>query len=171
MATGARSVIVPTSLLTAITLTTATSAASASASASSCTRPDGIGRHDRPVQALDGVQHRVVLGGRAHRPPAATAHGADDRRVVGLRAAPREHDLARAAADGVGDAVAGFVHRPAGIACEAVRAARVGEALGEEREHRVDRTRAHRRRRRVVEVDEPVGHDMEANGGPPPGRV
>ncbi len=130
--------IVPTSLLTAITLTMATSAASASARASSCTRADGIGRHDRPVQALDGVQHRVVLGGRAHRPPTASPHGAGDRRVVGLRAAPREHDLARAAADRVGDAVVGFVHRPASITCEAVGAARVGEALREEREHGVD---------------------------------
>ena len=75
------------------------------------------------------------------------------------------------AADHVGDAVAGLVDGPAGVAGEAVRPARVGEALGEERQHRVDRRRAHRRRRRVVEVDEAIGHGVEANGGPTPGRV
>ena len=54
----------------------------------------------------------------------------------------------------VGDDVARLVDGPPGVAGEAVRAARVGEALGEERQHRLDRLGAHRRRRRVVEVDE-----------------
>ena len=121
--------------------------------------------HHRAGEALDGVQHGVVLRGGAHRAPAVAADGADDRRVVGFRAAPREHDLARAAADRRGDVVAGLVDRPPRVAGEAVRSARVGEALGEERQHRVDRGLAHRRRRRVVEVDQPVGHAVEANGG------
>ena len=38
---------------------------------------------------------------------------------------------------------------------EAVRAARVGEALREERQHGVDRVLPHRRRRRVIEVHQP----------------
>ena len=55
-----------------------------------------------------------------------------------------------------GDDVARLVDGPPGVAGEAVRAARVGEALGEERQHRRDGVLAHRRRRRVVEVDQPV---------------
>ena len=62
--------------------------------------------------------------------------------VVALGAAAGEHDLARPAADDAGDAVAGLVDGSPGVAGEAVRAARVGEALGEERQHGVDRVLA-----------------------------
>ena len=115
----------------------------------------GVDADDGAVVALDDLQHRVVLGGRAHGP--ATADRADDRRVVALGAAAGEHDLAWAAPDDVGDAVPCLVDGPPGVPGEAMRPARVGEALGEERQHRLDRVRPHRRRRRMIEVDEP-GH-------------
>ena len=88
--------------------------------------------------------------------------GAGDRRVVALGAAAREHDLTGQAADDRGDPVTGVVDRPAGLAGEAVGAARVGEALGEERQHRVDGDLTHRRGRRMVEVDELLGHPAKA---------
>ena len=163
-ATAARSVIEPTSLLTAITLTTATSGPSASASASRSHAPGGVDRHDGAAVALDDVQHGVVLGGRAHGAAARRRSTPGDGGVVALGAAAGEHDLAGPAADDGGDAVAGLVDGPAGVAGEAVRAAGVGEPLGEERQHRLDRLRAHRRRRRMVEVHEPV-HRRNANCG------
>ena len=154
-----RSVTVPTSLLTAITLTIATSSPSAAPSCIEIDAAAGIDADDGPAEPLDRVQHGVVLGGRADGATAATtapADGTGDRRVVGLGAAPREHDLARPAADDVGDDVARLVDGPPGVTGEAVRTTRVGEALGEERQHRRDGVLAHRRRRRVVEVDRPV---------------
>ncbi len=155
-ATGARSVIVPTSLLTAITLTTETSSSSGRGQRVEHDPTGGVDGHDGAAVTLDGVQHGVVLDGRAHGSAAPTGDRAGDRRVVGLGAAPGEHDLARTAPDHPGDDVAGLVDGAPGIAGEAVRTARVGEALGEERQHRLDRLGAHRRGGRVVEVDQAV---------------
>ena len=126
-------------------------------SAARSTRPAASTATTVPPESLDGMQHGVVLGGRADGPSAAPrATDAGDRGVVGLGAAPGEHDLAGPAADDRGDDVAGLVDGPPGVAGEAVRTTRVGEALGEERQHRGDGVLAHRRRRRVVEVDQPV---------------
>ena len=164
-ATSARSVIVPTSLLTAITLTTRdrlVEAMSAPASASRSTLPERVDADDRAVPRLD---RRAARRG-ARRPGTRRRHRAieraEDRGVVGLGAAAGEHDLARPAAEHVGDVVAGLVDRLAGLACEAVRARRVGELLGEERQHRRRPPRAHRRGRRVVEVGEAVVHGNQA---------
>jgi hypothetical protein len=115
-----------------------------------------VDRDDGATGALDGVQHGVVLGGRADGAPTAAGDRTGDRRVVGLRAAPREDDLPGPAADDRGDVVAGLVDSAPRVTGEAVRSAGVGEALGEERQHRRDRVLAHRRRRRVVEVDQAV---------------
>ena len=120
--------------------------------ASRSTWRGGVDADDGAAAALDDLQHGVVLGRWAHRP--ATDDRADDRRVVALGAAAREDDLAWAAPDDVGDTVPGLVDGPPGIPGEAVRPAGVGEALGEERQHRLDRLRPHRRRRRMIEVHE-----------------
>ena len=98
------------------------------------------------------MQNGVVLGGTAQGETAGT----EDRRVVGLGATPREHDLTGGDAEQFGDLIARFVDRPPRIASEPVRTARVGEPLGEERQHRLDRGRTHRRRRCMVEIGD--GH-------------
>ena len=115
------------------------------------------GDHGASV-ALDGVQDGVVLGGRAD--PAST-DGAGDRRVVALGPAAGEDHLTRPAPDDLGDPVACLVDRPPRVAGEAVRAARVAEPLGQEREHRLHRFGPHRRRRGVIEVDERL-HERHA---------
>ena len=115
-----------------------------------------VDRDDRPIGPLDGVQHGMVLGRRAHGATVRLPlHGPGDGGVVALRAAAGEHDLARTAADDRGHAIAGLVDGASRVAGEAVRAARVGEALREERQHGVDRVLPHRRRRRVIEVHQP----------------
>ena len=120
---------------------------------------------DAPVAGLDGVQHCVMLDRRAHRDAAGAIERAEDRGVVGLGAAAGEDDLARPAPDHVGDVVAGLVDRLAHLPGEAVRPRRVGELLGEERQHRLDSVGAHGRRRRVVEIDVAAIHGCKANGG------
>ena len=118
---------------------------------------DAAGARRRRRRCRRGARRRAARRG-ARRP--GTPAGRRARRTAPVIAAlsasvphAGEHDLARPAADDVGDDVAGLVDGPAGVAGEAVRAARVGEALGEERQHRLDRLGPHRRRRRVVEVD------------------
>ena len=63
--TAAMSVIVPTSLLTAITLTSATSGERRRQRVE-VDVSGGIDAHHRATAALHGVQHGVVLDGRAH---------------------------------------------------------------------------------------------------------
>ena len=93
------SVIVPTSLFTAITLTTATSRPERPVERVEVDVAGGVDADDGAAVALDDVQHGVVLGRRADRTTASAADGSGDRRVVALGAAPREHDLAGPAAD------------------------------------------------------------------------
>ncbi len=178
-ATSATSVTVPTSLLTAITLTIETSgvASRTAASSSRSTRPNGSTPTTRPLFAelLDDVEHRVVLDRRTDRDTAATSDRTGDRHVVALGAAAGEHDLVRVAADDVGDGVAGLVD---GLACstgEAVRAGRVGVQLREVRHHRLDRLRAHRRGRSMVEIGDGrlrhLGHATDCSRGLTPAAI
>jgi hypothetical protein len=104
----------------------------------------------------------VVLARRAERHAAVAPDGAGDRGVVALGAPAREDDLARQATDDGGDLIAGVVDGAARLAGEAMRTARVGEAIGEERQHRLDGDLTHRRGRRMVEVDQPVLHHAKA---------
>ena len=119
-ATGAKSVIVPTSLFTAITLTIADVVGDRVSERCEIDAAGGVHRYDTSAEPLDRVQHGVVLRGRAHRESAVAGHGAGDRSVVGLRAAPREHHLARPAPDHAGHGVACLIHGATGVAGEAV---------------------------------------------------
>ena len=153
-ATAPRSVIDPTSLLTAITDTTATSSSMASRERVEVHPGQAVDRNDGPVVTLHGVEHRVVLARRAHGPTTRPPHRASDGGVVALGAAAREHDLAWLAADRRGDLIPRVVDRSPCLAGEAVGTTGVGEAIGEERQHRLDGDLPHRCRRRVIEIDE-----------------
>ena len=104
----------PISLLASISDTSSVSARSAGA--------HGLGRHAAGLVRLDqrdrealllellaGVEHRLVLGARAHDVAAAAparargARHAEQRQVVGLGGAGGEDDLARRGADQRGD--------------------------------------------------------------------
>ena len=151
-ATAARSVTVPTSLLTAITLTRARRRVRAR-------RRARRGRRGRRASTPTTRPPRCSTGWST-----AWCSAAGHTARAAVRSAPRMAGLSASVPppvnttspggtpSAVGDHVAGLVDRPAGLAGEAVRAGRVGEALGEERQHRLDRLGAHRRRRRVVEV-------------------
>ena len=78
--------------------------------------------------------------------------------VLGLGAPGGEHDLARARAERLRHDVTGLVDRAAGVARDRMRARRVADAVGEEREHRLDRFGSHGRGRRVVQIDQAVSH-------------
>ncbi len=137
---------------------------------------------DSSVVTLDDVEHAVVLRGGAQRHASVPPHRSGDRRVVALGAPAHEHDLTRQASDDLGDPVPSVVDGPPGLAGEAMGSARVGVAVGEVRQHRVDGDLAHGRRRRMVEVDELLGHAGKATAAlvisrwdtrprPPPGRT
>ena len=81
--------MVPTSLLTAITLTTATSSSSAAAERVEVDPAGGVDADDRAAEALDDVQHGVVLGRRADGPPAEAGDRADDARCCRSRCRSR----------------------------------------------------------------------------------
>ena len=164
--------IVPTSLLTAITLTSDSVSATRQRTGQRVEIDPAcaVDADDATVPRLDRVQHGVMLDRGAHGDAAGAIERAEDRRVVGLGAAAGEDHLAGPATEHVGDVVAGLVDRLADLPSEAVRAGRVGELLGEERQHRRDRVGAHRCRRRVIEVGVAVVHGVQANGGTSVGR-
>ena len=110
--------------------------------------PGGVGPDDDPPELLGGMQNGVVLGGTAQGETAGT----EDRRVVGLGATPREHDLAGGDAEQFGDLIARFVDRSPRIASEPVRTTRVGEPLG-------DRTAASPRPRQDASASSLHGRD------------
>ena len=97
--TAAMSVIVPTSLLTAITLTSVTSGERAVGELVEVDVPGGVDADDDTAAPLDRLEHGMVLGRRAH---GQAGHAHHDR-VVGLGATPGEDDLAGANAGEIGD--------------------------------------------------------------------
>ena len=158
-ATSARSVIVPTSLLTAMTLTTVTgsgAAVSAPASESRSTRPVASTPITTPV---DAPRRRAARRG-ARRPgtrPRRRRRSSVPKIAVLSASVP---PLVKTTSPGRQPSTSATSSRASSIdlrtvAGEAVRARRVGEPLGEERQHRRDGLGAHRRGRRVVEVGEP----------------
>ncbi len=130
---------------------------------------EAVDRHDVAAERLDHVQHRVMLGRRAHRDATGATDRAEDRRVVALGSATGEHDLVRADPEHVGHVVARLVDRSTGLAGEAMGSGWVGVHAGEVRQHRLDGFGPHRRGRRVVEVDERVGHRSRLCTTRPPG--
>jgi hypothetical protein len=77
-------------------------------------------RHHRAVRLFHRVQHRMVLGSRAHGDTGPPSHRTEHRRVVALGAAAGEHHVARPAPQYIGHHLAGVVDRGARLAGEAV---------------------------------------------------
>ena len=111
------------------------------------------------LEPVRGREHALVLeGGGDHAveavdPPGGTGT-ALDREVVGLGPPAGEHDLVRSTAEHGGDGLPGLLERGLGCPGRGVAARRVARVVGEERQHRHDRLRPHRRARRVIEVGE-----------------
>ncbi len=117
------------------------------------------------LEARRGAEDRLVLDLRRDdaveaRPFARGPRRALHREVVGFAAAAGEHDLGRCRAATLGDVLARFFQR--GLRCtrHAVRARRVPGMLREERQHRLDRFRPHRRRRRMIQVHQHAGQGI-----------
>ena len=117
---------------------------------------------DAAVPGFDRVQHGVVLGSRTQRNATTTIQRAEDRGVVGFGAAACEDHLAWLTPEYVGHVVASLVDGLADVSGKSMGAGRVGELLGEKRQHCLDRVGAHRRRRRMVEVGVAVVHGVKA---------
>jgi peptidyl-prolyl cis-trans isomerase A (cyclophilin A) len=92
---------------------------------------------------------------------------AGHRQVVGLGPIAREHDFTRVDAEQRCGDLTRLVERLAGLARRPMRSGRVAEALGEERQHGLDRLGPHRRRRRVIEVGQLVRHPERLRGNRP----
>jgi hypothetical protein len=119
---------------------------------------------------LDRIEHGMVLGRHSHHVPGriASRHQpplprgrAEDREVVALGGAAREHDLTGIRLDRVGKRLPRRIHRPAGLAAHLVRrAAGVAVVVGQPRQHRLEHQRIEPRGRVVVEVDgaQRLGH-------------
>ena len=91
-------------------------------------------------------------GGRPRLRRATAGDGAPHRGVDRLGARRREHDLARSGAEQRGDLLAALLDRDPGDLALGVHPSRVGVVVAEIGEHRLERRRAQRRRRRVVEI-------------------
>src|SRR6185369_9697774 len=96
---------------------------------------------------------------------ARPASGAEQHRVVRLRARRREHHLRRAGAQERRDLLPRLFHRVAGRLAEAVDGRRIAVLLTQPRQHRLPGGRMERRRRVVVEVHGSHGRGI-LTGGP-----
>jgi hypothetical protein len=102
-----------------------------------------------------GVQHGVVLDGRADQVPVLRRpgqHGALDGQVVGLGAPGGEHDLGGGGPDQGGHLLAGRLHGGPGRPPLAVLAGRVGRRALQQRQHHRQGLRPQGSAGRVVEV-------------------
>ena len=143
----------------------------ASARASRSIVPARVGAHTPDVEALllqpvGGRQHGLVLerpdDDRAAAPGGSSRPGsALDREVVGLGPAGREDDLPGRGAERSRHRLAGLLERRLRLAGGPVAARRVGEALGQERRHGLDRLGPHGRAGGVVEVGDGGVHGQE----------
>ena len=139
----------PTSLFTAITLTTATSGRAR--------RRAGRDRRDRSASTPTTRPPSSSTGCSTAWCSAAghTATPCDARRIAVLSlSVPHPVNTTSPGATPItlGDLVASLVDRRRASPGEPMRTARVGEPLGEERQHRLDRARPHRRGRRMIEI-------------------
>ena len=104
------------------------------------------------------VQDRVVLDGGAQDPGPPRIAGPAcpedplQREVVGLGATRGEDDVARPAAQGLGDGLARLLHDAAGVPAGGVQRAGVAD-VGQVGRHGLDGRREHRGGRGVVEID------------------
>ncbi len=123
----------------------------------------GAGPHHPAAGGEDGMEHGVVLGGRAHCGAAPGGHDAQHGQVVGLGPAGGEDHLPRAAAQDVGHLVSSLVQGQPGLPGHPVATRGVAEPLGEERQHGLERLGPQRGGGGVVEVDDAPG-DVGARG-------
>ena len=113
------------------------------------------------LQLAHRVERRLVLG--LHRDEVLAlvlveVRRALEREVDRLGRTRRPHELLRIAVHERGDVLARLLDRGFGVPAVLVRARRrVAEVLGEPRDHLLGHARVDRRRRRVVEVDRPLG--------------
>ena len=165
-ASSSRGWTVPTSLLARATDTTVVGVgvpATAAARTAGSTRPrwsTARGWTEPPRRAAASAPSPTAwwsIGAHEERPGAGPDH-AGQGGGVGLGAPRGEHHLARAAPDQRGDGIAGVVDGATGVAGGGVGARRVAVVHPEEREHGLDRLRAHGGAGRVVQVGE--GHGV-----------
>ncbi len=118
-------------------------------------------RGDDAVQVLDWVEHGMVFGGRTQHGPIAGFSNAENREVVGLGATSREHDVARLGPNCISQHFASLINDSVGFTGHPVSPGRVAEPVAQQRHHGIDRSRAHGRGRRVIQV---VSHSLQATG-------
>ena len=114
-----------------------------------------------PAKRLDRVQHGVMFDrGADDTTAAASRDRPEDREVVRLGPAAREHHFPGLTSQPGRDRLARVLERLLGPPRDRVRPRGVAEVLGEERQHRLERLGPQRRRCRVVEI----GHAPKATG-------
>ena len=135
----------------------------------------GIDTDHPSTQLLHRIEHGVMLDRTAHDDtggdgdrigagPARREH----REVVRLGPTARVDDVAGEGAEELGEFLAGLIDRPTSIPGPSMGAGGVGVAIGEERQHGLDRVGSHRPGGRMVEVGT---HDAKGTGGPSPHRT
>ena len=162
----------PTSLLTSITDTTDTSSSSAAARASRSMAPALSTATTRPPRCSTGWS-TAWCSTAEHTATPPRAAGTPSTARLSASVPPPVNTTSLGSTPSSGHQLARLVDRLAGIARSTVRSRRVAEALGEERQHRLDRLGSHRRGRRVIEVGqlrhpERVGADLQRGGAKPP---
>ena len=137
-------------------------------------RVAGTRRTSKPSCSSRAAAASTALCSNAPTTIAAAAPGggsrpgpALDREVVGLGPAGREDDLPGRGAERSRHRLAGLLERRLRLAGGPVAARRVGEALGQERRHGLDRLGPHGRAGGVVEVGDGGvhGQEIECTGG------
>ena len=101
-----------------------------------------------------------MFGCRTHRHPTSTTNDSGDRRVVTFGTATSEDDFAWLAPNDIGDHIAGLVNALTGLSGKTVRTRRIGENLGQKREHGLNCLRSHWRGCRMIEVDKVQRHPL-----------
>ena len=112
------------------------------------------------AEMLDGIENCVMLDRAADRDSGLTTTGftcggsrcAEHRKVVGLGATARVDDVAGISTEEFGEFVSRLINSPPGITGPSMRAGWIGEAIGEEWQHRLDRFGSHWPGGRMVEV-------------------
>ena len=108
------------------------------------------------LQVAQRVADGVMLDARGDDPVAARLArpgGTLEGQVVGLRPARGENDLARLGVHQPGHSLVRVIQRSSRLPAERMGRTRVAEAIGQEREHRVEDIAPQRGRRSVVEID------------------
>jgi SAM-dependent methyltransferase len=103
------------------------------------------------AKRFNGIKNSMVFHCTADR----NAFGrtkTENREVVRFSAATCENNVSRFRPNECGEFLSGVIDRPSGISSEPVGARRIGESIGKERQHRLNRLRAHRPCRSVIEV-------------------